>query len=76
MHCDGWKKEKKERRELRRVIEQYFHLAYENQVILAFLNSRHGITMSLATLTQRLPDSGLCRSYVEVDDQQLKELVQ
>ena len=32
--------------------------------------------MSLATLKQRLPDSGLSRRYVEVDDQQLKEVVQ
>ena len=62
-------------KELRRVIEQYFHLGCENQVILAFLNSRHGITMSLATLTQRLPDSGLSRRYVKVDDQQLREVV-
>ena len=63
-------------KELRRVIEQYFHLGYENQVILAFLNSGHGITMSLATLKQRFRDYGLSRSYIEVDDQQLREVVQ
>ena len=63
-------------KELRRVIEQHFHLGYENQVILAFFNSRHGITMSLATLKQRLRDYGLSRHYVEVDDQRLKEVVQ
>ena len=63
-------------KELRRVIEQYFQLGYENQVILAFLNSRHGITMSLATLKQRFRDYGLSSSYIEVDDQQLREVVQ
>ena len=32
--------------------------------------------MSLATLKQRLPDSGLSRRYVEVDDHQLRKIVQ
>ena len=76
MHCDGWKGIKM----CDRTVFSYFHLGYENQyekqVILAFLNSRHGITMSLATLKQRLHDYGLSRSYIEVDDQQLREVVQ
>lgn len=32
------------------MIEHYFHLGFENQVIVDFLNERHAIRLSLATL--------------------------
>ena len=43
---------------LRLLIERYFNLGFENQVILDFLKNRHGITISLSTLKHRLRDYG------------------
>ena len=55
VHFHVWLK-KMDRRELRRLIELYFHLGFENQVILDFLKNRYGITVSLSTLKRRLRD--------------------
>ena len=42
-------------------MERYFHLGFENQVILDSLKDRHGITISLSTLKRELRDYGLKR---------------
>ena len=43
----------------REMTEYYFHCGYENKVILDFLASHHGISMSLSTLKRRLREYGL-----------------
>ena len=64
-----------ERRELRVLVERYFHLGFENQVILDFLKSRHGITISLSALKRRLCDYGLKRRSAQIEDQELREIL-
>lgn len=61
---------------MKRLIEHYFYLGYENQVIVDFLVNHHDMKLSLATLKRRLRDYGIRRRGVEIDDQQLKEIVQ
>ena len=63
------------RRELRLLIERYFHLGFENQVILDFLKNRHGITISLSTLKRRLRDYGLKRRGAQIEDQEVREIL-
>ena len=53
-------------REVRQLIEHYFHRGFQNQVIVDFLNNRHAVTMSLSTLQRRLRDYGLSRPDVDV----------
>ena len=48
-------------REVRRLIEHYFHCRFQNQVRVDFLNNRHAVTMSLSTLKRLLHDYGLGR---------------
>ena len=62
-------------RELRLLIERYFHLGFENQVILDFLKNRHGITISLSTLKRRLRDYGLKRRGMQIEDQELRKIL-
>lgn len=56
-------------------IQKYFHLGYENEVILQFLVDYHGIKISLSTLTRRLRDCGLKRRGNEVDVDQLRDII-
>ena len=56
------------------LILNYFHLGYENEVILQFLVDYHGITMSLSTQKRRLRDYGLKRRN-EVDVDQLRDII-
>ena len=62
-------------KELRTVIERYFHRGYENKVILDFLKRHHGITISIATLKRRLRDYGLRRRGVDVEEDQLENVI-
>ena len=55
-----------DREELRPLVEHYFHLGFENQVIFDFLNNRHAVRLSLATLKRRLRDYGLSRRGLDV----------
>lgn len=64
-----------DRGDIRRLIEEYFHLGFENQVILDFLNNRHGIALSLSTLKRRLRDYGLKRRGVQIEDHELREVM-
>ena len=57
------------------LIRDYFHLGYENEVILQFLVDYHGIKMSLSTLKRRLRDYGLKRRGNEVDVDQLRDII-
>ena len=59
----------------RSLIRNYFHLVYENEVILQFLVDYHGIKMSLSTLKRRLLDYGLKRRGNEVDVHQLQDII-
>ena len=59
----------------RSLIRNYFHLGYENEVILQFLVDYHGIKMSLSTLKRRLRDCGLKRRGNEVDADQLRDII-
>lgn len=59
----------------RSLIQKYFHLGYENEVILQFLVDYHGIKISLSTLTRRLRDCGLKRRGNEVDVDQLRDII-
>ena len=63
-------------REVRRLIEHYFHRGFQNQVIVDFLNNRHGVTMSLSTLKRRLRYYGLSRRGVDVSDHEVRDIVQ
>ena len=63
-----------DREELRRLVEHYFHLGFENQVIVDFLNNRHAARLSLATLKRRLRDYGLSRRGLDVGDQERREI--
>ena len=57
------------------VILNYFHLGYENEVILQFLVDYHGNKMSLSTLKRWLRDHGLKRRGNEVDVDQLRDII-
>ena len=57
----------------RSLIQTYFHLGHENEVILQFLVDYHGIKMSVSTLKRRLRDYGLKRRENEVHVDQLRE---
>ena len=59
----------------RSLIQNYFHLGYENEVILQFLVDYHGIKMSVSTLKRRLRDYGLKRRGNEVDVDQLRDII-
>lgn len=61
--------------ELRDILENYIHLGYENKVILAFLEQRHGISISLSTLKRRLQDYSLCRREKFVNVENLKNII-
>ena len=56
-------------------MRNYFHLGYENEVILQFLVDYHGIKMSLSTLKRRLRDYGLKRRGNNVDVDQLRDII-
>ena len=58
------------------LIKQYFQRGYENKVIVDFLHFQHGIHVSLITLKRRLQDYGLRRRGVNIDENQLRELIQ
>ena len=58
------------------MLEHYFHLGYENNVILDFLNHHHGIRISLSTLKRRLQDYGLTRRGMNIEEQRLREIIQ
>ena len=62
-------------RELRLLIERYFHLGFENQIILDFLKNRHRITISPSTLKRRLRDNCLKRRGTQIEDQELREIL-
>ena len=64
-----------DRREFRLLIERYFHLGFEKQVIFDFLKNGHGITVSLSTLKRRLRDYRLKRRGVQIEDQELREIM-
>ena len=57
------------------LILNYFHLGYENEVILQFLVIYHGIKMSLSTLKRRQRHYGLKRRGNEVDADQLRDII-
>ena len=59
----------------RSLIRDYFHLGYENEVILQFLVDYHRIKMSLSTLKRRLRGYGLKRREKEVDVDQLRDII-
>ena len=61
---------------MRSLLEYYFHIGYENQVIIDFLNHQHGIVLSLATLKRRLRDYGLRRRGVDIEEEKLREIIQ
>ena len=63
-------------REVRRLIEHYFHCRFQNQVRVDFLNNQHAVTMSLSTLKRLLRDYGLGRRGMDVSDHKVKEIVQ
>ena len=63
-------------REVRRLIEHYFHCRFQNQVRVDFLNNRHAVTISLSTLKRLLHDYGLGRRGMDVSDHKVKEIVQ
>ena len=63
-------------REVRRLIEHYFHHGFQHQVVVDFLNNRHAVTMSPSTLKRRLRDYGLSRRIVDVSDHEVREIVQ
>ena len=63
-------------KEVRRLIEHYFHLGFQNQVVVDFLNNRHAVTMSHSTLKRRLRDYGLSRRSVDVSDHEVREILQ
>ena len=64
-----------DRKESRLLMERYFHLGFENQVILDFLKNRLGITISLSTLKRRLRDYGLKRRGAQIEDQEVGEIL-
>ena len=55
-------------KEVRRLIEHYFHHGFQNQVVVDFLNNRQAVTMNPSTLKRRLRDYGLSRRSVDVSD--------
>ena len=57
------------------LILNYFHLGFENEVILQFLVDYHGIKISLSMLKRRLQDYGLKRGGNEVDVDQLRDII-
>ena len=60
-------------REVRQLIEHYFHRGFQNQVIVDFLNNRHAVTMSFSTLQRRLRDNGLMRRDVDVSHHEVRD---
>ena len=71
----GWAMKRCKMADERSLIRNYFHLGYENEVILQFLVAYHGIKMSLSTLKRRLWDYGLKRRGNEVDVDQLRDII-
>ena len=63
-------------REVRRLIEHYFHCRFQNQVRVDFHNNRHAVTMSLSTLKRLLCDYSLGRCGMDVSDHKVREIVQ
>ena len=61
---------------LKQLIERYFHLGYENNVIIDVLKCQHDIQISFSNLKRRLQDYGLNRRRVDVDENQLRQLIQ
>ena len=57
------------------IIQHYFHLGYENEVIRQFLADYHGIKMSLSTLKRRLWDFGFKRSGNDINVDWLREII-
>ena len=51
-------------------IQNYFHLVFENEVILQFV-----VEVSVSTLKHRLRDYGLKRRENEVDFDQLRDII-
>ena len=56
-----------DRRELRLLVERYFHLGFKNQIIFDFLKNRHGIPIS--------DDYGLKIRGAKIEDQELREIL-
>lgn len=59
----------------RSLIQNYFRLGFENEVILQCVVDYHGIKMSVSTLKRRLQDYGLKRRENEVDVDQLRDII-
>ena len=64
----------------REIITRYFHLGYENQVILEFLRTYHRIGYGLSTLKRRLRQYGLRRragdnGTLSADQTMLREMI-
>ena len=59
----------------REIIQHYFNLGYENEVIRQFLGDYHSIRMSLSTLKRRLRDYGLKRRGNDVNVDQLRDII-
>ena len=53
-------------KEVRRLIERYFHHGFQNQVVVDCVNNRQAVTMKPSTLKRRLRDYGLSRRSVDV----------
>ena len=64
-----------DRRELRLLVERYFHLGFKNQVILDSLKNRHGIPISLLTLKRRPRDYSLKSRGAQIEDKELREIL-
>ena len=61
------------RRDVRRLIEHYFHRGFQNQVMVDFLDNRLAVSMSLSTLKRWFRDYGLSRRGVDVGDHEVRE---
>ena len=57
------------------LIKMYINSGYTYEVILAFLNKYHGISISMSTLQRRLKSYGLSRYDTDVDQDEVKALI-
>eukprot|EP00111_Clytia_hemisphaerica_P004806 TCONS_00013816-protein len=58
------------------IIEYYFHRGFVYESILLFLNVNHGIQMSLRTLKRRLGEYGLKKKDVNVNEGQIRTIIE
>jgi len=61
--------------DIKTLILHYFHIGYENRIILDFLKLHHVIQISLATLKRRQKDYGLTRR-ANIEDDLIKQEIQ